>query len=175
MKPCFLSKSHRLMIWTNRILSPIYLLIFSLCTIIGFHQDLPIYMPLLFLALMVAYLRYSILFELCFSREYELDRNGIRIRYLKCFVRSYPWESINKICLCSVHFSRRTDTFDQVIWCCAGALPDGPPNPETKWTQAGYTLRHFRTALQIEFSLERLQEFQTLAPLPIEDYRGKFL
>lgn len=115
---------------------------------------------------------YGFLLELQFSREYEICEQGILIRYITGRTRVYPWASINQICLCTIHVSGTGATWDEVIWCTAGKIKKGPPHPSRRWNDTEYGLRYFSSVLTMEYSPERLAEFEKYAPCHIEDYRS---
>lgn len=115
---------------------------------------------------------YGLTLDLHISREYEITEQGILIRYWKRHTRFYPWDRIEQVCLCSIHRGGNGVTWDEVIWCTAGKIKKGPPHPSRRWNWTEYELRYFSSVLTMEYSPERLAEFEKYAPCHIEDYRS---
>lgn len=106
------------------------------------------------------------------TREYELSDQGITIQYLGRFRRLYSWDSIRKICICTVFRTSDRLPGTLVIWCTLGKIHKEPPKGNRiSWNQPEYTLMHFRSVLLVEYSPERLEEFQKYSKREIPDYR----
>lgn len=123
------------------------------------------------LAFGVIVLLYGVLFDVYFTREYKLTKQGIQIRYAKRITKLYLWENISQICICSIHRSANGATWDEVIWCTVGNIKNGPPHPSRNWNSMEYSLVHFKSVLTMEFSPERFDEFKMFYIDEIVDYR----
>lgn len=119
----------------------------------------------------VILLLYGLLFDVYFTREYELTRQGILVRYAKRVTKLYLWENISQICICSIHRSANGATWDDVLWCTVGRIKKGPPHPSRIWNSTEYSLVHFKSVLTMEFTPERLDEFNMFFTDEIMDYR----
>lgn len=106
------------------------------------------------------------------TREYELSNQGITIRYLGKYKRTYSWDCIRRICICTVFRSSDRLPGKLVIWCTAGKVRKEPPKGNRiSWNQGEYILMHFRSILLVEYSPERLEEFKKYSKQEISDYR----
>lgn len=123
----------------------------------------------------------SLLFILCgiiepveATREYELSDQGITIQYLGKYRRFYPWERIRNICVCTLFRKSDLEPGTLAIWCTAGKLRFEPPKGNanrTAWNQEEYLSIHFCTVLTMDYSPERVEEFQKYSQREIPDYR----
>ena len=169
MKKCYFTKK-------NRIIRYFCLFCATVCSCIMlgisyafWHEAFVACMLLLVFGVIV--LLDGVLFDVYFTREYELTEQGILIRYAKSITKLYRWENISQICICSIHRSANGATWDEVLWCTIGKIKKGPPHPSRSWNSTEYSLLHFRTVLTMEYTPERLDEFRKFYIDEIADYR----
>ncbi len=108
------------------------------------------------------------------TREYKLCDQGITIQYLGKYRRFYPWESIRNICVCTLFRNSDLQPGKLAIWCTAGKLRFEPPKGNanrTAWNSDDYIARHLRSILTMDYSPERLEEFEKYSKREIPDYR----
>ena len=177
MERCYFSKEYTIMIWCNRVLSPIYLsLIIGAMVVIWnivWVERTGIDLFLTFSLVLFLILSYSLVFEFYFTREYELTPEGICVRYANHFVKLYPWAAITQMCICSIHQAPRRNASTDVIWCTVGTINNGPPTPNCFWRSEFYGFFHLNSVIQIEYSDNRLNQFRRLTHQNIQDYRNK--
>ena len=174
MKPCYLEKSKMILVRVNRIVMPLALVLLGAALFV-FLRDGGSFGDILLASVMFGLvLAFGILTEWAYTRAYEVNPEGIRVQNFGKAVRFYPWARVSKICLCRIHYIASREAWDEVIWCSLDSLPDGPPHTKRRWTREHYTLTHLSSALQIQLTPERLQEFRECSPHPIEDFRSKF-
>lgn len=174
MKPCYLEKSKTILVWVNRIVMPLALVLLGAALFVFLRDGGGLGHILLASVMFILVLAFCVLTEWAYTRAYEVNPDGIRVQNFGRSVRFYPWERVSKICLCRIHYIASREAWDEVIWCSLEPLQDGPPHPKGRWTREHYTLTHLSSALQIQLTPERLQEFRECSPHPIEDFRLKF-
>ncbi len=119
----------------------------------------------------LAFILYGVLSIVCFDRDYELTEEGIIVQYAKRKKVFYSWECINQICICKIFCSGNHAFETPVIWCTAGNIKHAPPDPKRRWDDSEYLFFHFRSILTMEYTPERLAEFQKYARIEIQDFR----
>lgn len=103
--------------------------------------------------------------------EYTLDSDGITVSYLNRIRFFYPWSSITQICLCTLNKHRHEYAQIDVIWCTIGKIRGGPPKLAGRWNESEYRCIRSRSVVTIEYTPERLTEFQQYVDRYIPDYR----
>lgn len=102
---------------------------------------------------------------------YTLDSDGITVSYLNRVRFFYPWSSITQICLCTINLNRHEYVHYDVIWCTVGKIRGGPPKLGWLWNETEYRCIRSRSVVTIEYTPERLAEFQQYVDRYIPDYR----
>ena len=104
--------------------------------------------------------------ELVWPKCYELSHDGITIRNGKLRKKLHPWSSVSHVCLCAVNKGREV-----VIWVAFGPICKGPLLKGTFGDSADYRMCDRFNVLMVEYSPERLKEFEDYYPGEIPDYR----
>ena len=108
------------------------------------------------------------------ARKYQIDSDGMTLRYPFGLKRRYNWHEFSEIALCKVHYAAGSHKHTQAIRCVVGDEKNGPQFASTSrehWSSEFYELIHFRTIISIYYSEERYMEFLEKCPCTIGDYR----
>ena len=105
------------------------------------------------------------------NRKYKVDSTGLYIQHSRNNQQFYPWKHIYQVCLCNIHQGSHERVYDTVIWCVVGAIKEGPPDIKQRWKSPHYGIWHFHSVITIEYSAERLSEFNRFYRRSIADYR----
>lgn len=108
--------------------------------------------------------------EVC--RKYTITHDGLVLVYPFNFTVTHTWEDLSEIAVCKVHYTTRGPTeYMTAIRCVVGEEKNGPSKGYGWWADSLYSAIHFRKIITIIYSDERLDEFKTMCPLDIADYR----
>lgn len=109
------------------------------------------------------------------SRKYVVDGNGLYVQHTRSQKQFYTWNQISQVCLCDIHKGSNEGANkqikDTVIWCTVGTIKGEPPDAKRRWNNSHYGIRYFYSVITIEFSEERLSEFERFYGGIISDYR----
>lgn len=180
MKDCYYSRKNRILrcsLLIVGVFSHIGLTAYGLFIIIihGLEDKIIIPCGIIIIAagiLMIveASLQYHLL-----NRKYMVDISGLCVQHTTSKKQFYSWEQISQVCLCDIHKGANEGANEQfkdtVIWCTVGSIKWGPPDAKRRWNNPHYGIRYFRSVVTIEFSEERLSEFERFYGGVIEDYR----
>lgn len=171
MDKCYFSKKHRI----ERIIHIVAMLLYSvilwgISIIPAISTPRSLGLAAILACLGWAIFLYGIFFNLYMSREYALSEDGITIRYAKRKSVFYPWADVGQICVCTIHQGKIESIKDDVIWCTVGKIKKEPPNLPHIWNVAETGMIHFRDVLTMEYTPERLADFQKYSNRDIPDY-----
>ena len=105
------------------------------------------------------------------NRKYMVDTSGLYVQHTASKKQFYSWDRISQVCLCNIHRGTVDEIKDSVIWCTVGSIRWGPPDAKRRWNNPHYGIRYFHSVVTIEFSEERLLEFERFYSRNIADYR----
>lgn len=172
MERCYYSQKNTVLRYTLLLLAVIESVVLIALGIVFWRNALnTIVLCCVLIVLGLLVLIYGVFHFLILNRGYEINVHGIWVQYTQKIRTFYPWNDIAQICICEVHRSANGATKDVVIWCTLGSIVNGPPDPGRCWNSSEYELSHFRTVLIVEYSPERLSEFERLFNGDIADYR----
>lgn len=172
MEKCYFSQKNKVLRYTILFLAVIESSVLVTLGLILWEKSIDIaVLCCILIALGLSINFYGIFRFLILNRGYELNGQGISIQYTKRKKAFYSWDEITQVCICEIHRSANGATSDVVIWCTAGTIINGPPDPARRWNSSEYELSHFRSVLTMEYSPDRLVEFKKFVRGNISDYR----
>lgn len=180
MKDCYYSRKSRILRYSLLIIGVLFfigLTAYGLFIIIIYGLEDKIVIPCGIIIIAVGNLMIwegSLQYRLL-NRKYMVDASGLYVQHTISKSQYYPWEQISQVCLCDIHKGSNEGANEQikdtVIWCTVGAIKGGPPDVKCRWNNSHYGIRYFYSVITIEFSEERLSEFERFYGGFIEDYR----
>jgi hypothetical protein len=109
--------------------------------------------------------------EIC--RRYSVTESGLVLEYPFRYTVIHPWETLSEIGICNVHYTARGPVEHlTAIRCVVGEEKKGPRHGYDCWAESWYSALHFRKVITILFTEERLEEFEKVCPVKIQDYRN---
>ena len=173
MKRCwYLTEDDR-----NLIVAPaIALMIFSVFSEIRHVASCtnPVRRVVLDITIAVVPFTYFTLVSLASVRRYSLSENGLTIIYPFGIKKVYSWEVFNEIALCKVHYASASTAHKLAIRCVVGEEKRGPKQAivgKERWATMEYEVVHFGKVITIYYSDDRYNEFKSVCPIEITDYR----
>ena len=122
---------------------------------------------------LLLYVNSSLVFSLYLlwqHRKYALSQEGITVAYIPKWKRLIPWSSVSEISVCNVHY-RTKQGWETVIRIAVGQEAEGPSYGDGKWSAERYSMKHHRRIILVDYSDAKLEEFRSICPFPIPDYR----
>lgn len=107
-------------------------------------------------------------------RKYRIDSDGLTLQYPFGILKHYKWEEFSEIALCKVHYASKVVSYKLAIRCVVGEEKRGPKRAVVAkewWSRIDYEAWHFGKIITIYHTDERYEEFLSLCPFPIGDYR----
>ncbi len=108
------------------------------------------------------------------QRKYRVTERGISVQYPFGVHMEYVWSDFRDITLCKVRYAPKDRGYSVAIRCATETEYPGPRSAflaNEKWTTEFYDTMHWRTLVTIEYTPERYEEFATVCPQTIHDYR----
>lgn len=118
----------------------------------------------------LAFGTFQMRFGIWFYSMYALSERGITIQYQNGKTEEIPWASVSQICVYDAHEGGSAG-YDPLIWCAIGKIKHYPPYMPFGTDNEFYEFRHRRSAVQFEYSPERLEAFRQYYQKEIPDYR----
>lgn len=109
------------------------------------------------------------------SRRYQLDQNGITIKYFLGIHKLYLWSDISEIAICKIHYAAGSTKHCVGIRCAIGienCVPSDAKSAREEWSSRTYEILRARKIVTIYYTDERFAEFLKYCPLEIKDYRN---
>ena len=120
-----------------------------------------------------AMLGYELLFTLYAlwqHRKYVLSQMGISVAYFQKWTKRIPWSSVSDIGICNLHYNTKRG-WETVIRIAVGPEFEGPSHGAGAWNKENYSIKYQYRIIIIDYSEAKLEEFKSVCPLPIRDYR----
>ena len=180
MKDCYYSRKSRILRYSLLIVGVLFFIGLTACGLFiifirGLEDKIIIPCGIIMIAVGILMIVETSLQYHLLNRKYMVDTAGLYVQHTASKKQFYSWEQISQVCLCDIHKGSNEGANEQVkdtvIWCAVGTTKGGPPDAKRRWNNSHYGIRYFYSVITIEFSEERLSEFERFYSGVIEDYR----
>lgn len=111
------------------------------------------------------------------SREYEIDSEGIVLRYAKLYRKRYAWNEITEISICDIHHApKNRDSFDIAIRILVGTEDKSRESLASilsgidNWRSYEYEVKNFQKIIILDYSRSRVEKIREASRKEVKDY-----